>query len=614
MPTGTKRKAARTLLLALFLALLIVAPSNTSSAPVQGTRIRDVQGAGHVSPLRGARVANLRGVVTHAQPNGFFMQDPQPDDDRRTSEGIFVAVATGPSAKVGDEVSVSGTVREVREGEDVPRNPGLTVTQIEAAEVGVRSSNNPLPEPQVVGVCGLMPPERVIWQGEGTNVEASATFRPEANGLDFYESLEGMLVRVNNPVAVGPSFARRDSKEVAVLADAGAGATLRTPRGGILLRADDPNPERLFLLGPSALLPDLNVGDRFDGAVTGVMDYSGNSYRVLVKTAPGAVSGNLKPNAAPAAVAGQLSVAAFNVENLDAGDPAEKFESLARIIVENLRSPDLISVEEIQDNNGRVNDAVVDASETFAKLIAAIRAAGGPIYHHRSIDPVDDQDGGESGGNIRVGFMFRTDRGLRFVDRPGGGPMVNSGVAGSRGAPRLSHSPGRLDPSNPAFKASRKPLAGEFTFNGHKLFVVANHFASKGGDQPPFGRFQPPALFSEEQRKRQAEVVAGFTRDLLRLDPRSNLIVLGDLNDFEYSDALKILKGVGLFNLMETLPEAARYTYVYRGNSQTLDHLLVSARLTGAVASFTPVHVNSEFFENASDHDPTVAIFNLPRR
>jgi hypothetical protein len=44
----------------------------------------------------------------------------------------------------------------------------------------------------------------------------------------------------------------------------------------------------------------------------------------------------------------------------------------------------------------------VDASDTFNELIGA---AGGPTYDFRQIDPVDDQDGGEPGGNIRVGFL-----------------------------------------------------------------------------------------------------------------------------------------------------------------------------------------------------------------
>src|SRR5262249_20442468 len=147
---------------------------------------------------------------------------------------------------------------------------------------------------------------------------------------------------------------------------------------------------------------------------------------------------------------------------------------LAGIIVGNLGAPDIISVEEIQDNSGATDDGTVDATATFQTLIAAIVAAGGPSYDFRSIDPVNDQDGGQPGGNIRVGFLFRTDRGLAFVDRPGGASLTANAVAAQDGVPALAFSPGRIDPTNAAWASSRKPLAGEFTFRGATLFVVAN--------------------------------------------------------------------------------------------------------------------------------------------
>src|SRR6185295_6904059 len=128
---------------------------------------------------------------------------------------------------------------------------------------------------------------------------------------------------------------------------------------------------------------------------------------------------------------------------------------------------------------------------------------------------------------------------------------------------------------NSAFNNSRKPLAGEFTFKGDKVFVIANHFNSKGGDQPLFGQFQPPELVTEAQRIAQAEVVNDFVDTILALDPDANVIALGDFNDFEFSPPLDALKGGVLNDLIETLPQIERYTYVFDGNSQTLDHVLV---------------------------------------
>src|SRR5262249_4676478 len=154
--------------------------------------------------------------------------------------------------------------------------------------------------------------------------------------------------------------------------------------------------------------------------------------------------------------------------------------------------PDVISVEEVQDNSGATDNGVVAADQTLTKLVAAISAAGGPAYQWREIDPVDDADGGQPGGNIRQVFLFRTDRGLAFVDRPGRDSTPAVGVTGTGAATQLTFSPGRIAPTNSAWNASRKPLAGEFTFKGHHLFVIANHFNSKGGDDPLEGRFQPP--------------------------------------------------------------------------------------------------------------------------
>ena len=201
---------------------------------------------------------------------------------------------------------------------------------------------------------------------------------------------------------------------------------------------------------------------------------------------PGGITQETTAPAGP----GEVAVATFNVENLAATDPITKFNTLANLIVNNLQAPDIIAIEEIQDNNGTVNDSVVDASNTWNTLINAITTAGGPSYSYRQIDPVDDQDGGAPGGNIRQGFLFRTDRGVAFVDRPGGGSTTANQVVGSGAGTQLLYSPGRIDPTNAAFTTSRKPLAGEFTHNGRTLFVIANHFNSKGGDDPLFGRSQ----------------------------------------------------------------------------------------------------------------------------
>jgi hypothetical protein len=98
---------------------------------------------------------------------------------------------------------------------------------------------------------------------------------------------------------------------------------------------------------------------------------------------------------------------------------------------------------------------------------------------------------------------------------------------------------------------------------------------------------------------------------LLKIDPNSKIIVLGDLNDFHFSSPLETLKGDLLHNLIETLPIEERYTYIYEGNSQVLDHILVSEALYTQLLSVDILHLNSEFdyWHRFSDHDPIVATF-----
>jgi uncharacterized protein len=254
---------------------------------------------------------------------------------------------------------------------------------------------------------------------------------------------------------------------------------------------------------------------------------------------------------------------------------------------------------------------VTAANLTWDKLIAAIAAAGGPVYQYRQIDPVDDQDGGAPGGNIRQGFLFRTDRGLAFVDRQGGTSTNSTAVVRSGRTAHLTLSPGRIQPTDPAFTTSRKPLAGEFTWKGKTIIAVANHFNSKGGDDPLFGHLQPPVAVTETQRHAQARIVNGFARDIQRADLLGNYVVLGDINDFEFSRTVEILQGFQLLDMFYLLPPNERYSYVFEGNSQALDHILASPALLLPLPEYDSVHVNSEFADQQSDHDPQVARFKV---
>jgi uncharacterized protein len=572
--------------------------------------IHDIQGASHTSPKAGQNVADVPGIVTAKRSNGFYLQDPNPDADDATSEGIFVFTSSSPgSVNVGDAVQVSGHVQEFRPGGATSAN--LTTTELSSPTITVLSSGNPLPATTVLGTGGRIPPNQVIEDDAGGDVETGGTFDPASDGIDFYESVEGMRVQLNDAVAVGPT---NSFGETPIVGDGGANAGVRTIRGGVLLRADDGNPERVVADDAIVPMPNLNVGDGYSGPIVGVMDYNFGNFFVEVTDAVSRVDNGLQREVSDPAGTNQLSVATFNFENLDPTDPQSKFDQLAGMIVNNLRSPDLIGGEEVQDNNGPTNDGTVAANQTLAQLVAAIQAAGGPAYDWREIDPVNNQDGGEPGGNIRQVFLFRTDRGLSFVDRPGGTSTDPTGVTGTGSSTQLTFSPGRIDPANGAWNSSRKPLAGEFMFRGTHLFAIVNHFNSKGGDQPLMGHFQPPARSSEAQRHQQAHLVADFASQLTTADRDANVVVLGDLNDFEFSETVGILEGAGLHDLMTTLPLNQRYSYEFEGNAQVLDHIMFSGALLGRPFSFDPVHVNAEFWDQASDHDPSVVrvTLNLP--
>jgi predicted extracellular nuclease len=566
--------------------------------------------------LNGQLVSDVHGVVTAVSGNGYWIQNPTPDADPATSEGLFVFARTAPTVHVGDDLVLSGTVSEFRPGGAT--SAGLTTTQLTGPTATVRTTGVALPAPVVLGVDRVAPQQVIEAENPGSVENAGVAFRPDRDAIDFSESLEGMRVAVRDAQVVGPTS---DFGEIPVVPGQSVDA-VRSIHGGVVYSGyDHPNAMRVqlddLLIGRAAM-PAVNVGDRLPGDTVGVLDYSFNNYKLEVTAVPAVQSGGLIREVTTAQTNNQLAVATFNVENLASGDSPDKYAHLAGQIVHNLASPDILALEEIQDNNGAVGDAVVDSTATSDKLLAAIAAAGGPAYAARWVNPQDDRDGGQPGGNIRQVFIYRLDRDLTFVDRAGttNPTTTAAGVTGTGKHTHLTLSPGRINPASSAWTASRKPLVGEFTFRGRTVFAIANHFNSKGGDDPLSGRFQQPQRSSEVQRHQQAGEVRAFVDQLVAADPQVNVVVLGDINDFEFSRTADILVGSGpgtLLDLPRTLPAIDRYTYVFEGNSQVLDHILISRALTvappgakHAAYEYDVVHTNSEFADQDSDHDPQV--------
>ncbi|HEY7042842.1 MAG TPA: lamin tail domain-containing protein [Nocardioidaceae bacterium] len=579
--------------------------------PSQPATIAQIQGAGHLSPLNGDSVTDVAGVITARASNGFYMQDPDGSDIDGASSGILVftgAAGLTDAMIPGTAVTVDGSVTEFR-----PGSTGLTVTELGTPTVHVGAAGQPLPAATLVGPGGLSVPATVIDDdaapGTQINVETQGTYQPDDDGIDFWESLEGMRVELDDARVVGPTNVAFGETPIVP-----AGSGIETERGGIVLRQSDPNPERIVLdnsLGTT--VPKANVGDTYAGPTVGVLSYDFNNFHLLATQRPTLSSGGITREVATASTHDELSIATFNVENLDPTDPQSKFDDLAEIIVHNLAAPDLLALEEVQDNDGPTDSGTTDADLTLQQLVDAISAAGGPAYTWEQINPRNDQEGGEPGGNIRVAFLIQQGTPLSFVERDPGTSSEDTDVTAGPDGAELTHSPGRVDPDNAAWVATRVPLAGEFMFGTQKVFVVANHWSSKGGDQPLFGPNQPPLQASETKRVTQAETVNSFVHEITAADADANVVVLGDLNDFEYSDSVTALTedGALLDDLPATLPDAERYTYDFEGNSQVLDHILLSSGASTQGFDYDVVHVNAEFNDQASDHDPQVVDLHL---
>ncbi|CAL9390389.1 hypothetical protein SUDANB58_01241 [Streptomyces sp. enrichment culture] len=580
----------------------------SAPAHADSVRIHDIQGTTRISPYAGEQVTGVTGIVTgvraYGSSRGFWMQDPSPDADPATSEGVFVFTSSTPKVAVGDAVAVSGTVTEYVPGGTSSGNQSLT--EITRPTVTVVSGGNAVPAPVTVDAAAV--PDRYTPDGDPAAKGSvnGLPLRPDRYALDRYESWEGMNVSVADVRVVGATDPYAELW-VTVKPD-----EHRNRRGGTVYgsyTAQNTGRLQIQSLGRAADFPKADVGDTLAGTTTGPLDYSQYGGYTLVARELGALrSGGLERETTRPQRSGELAVATYNVENLDPSD--DTFAAHADAIVHHLSSPDIVSLEEIQDNNGATDDGTVAADETMARLIDAIVAAGGPRYDWRSVDPADKADGGEPGGNIRQVFLFDPER-VSFTDRPGGDATTATGVTRVRGKAALTVSPGRIDPADPAWANSRKPLAGEFVFRGRTVVVVANHFASKGGDQGLTSQYQPPARSSETQRHLQAKAVNTFVKEILAVQKNADVVVLGDINDFEFSTTTRILEGDGeLWSAVKSLPRSERYSYVYQGNSQALDQILVSPSIRrGDGLEYDSVHLNAEFHDQISDHDPQVLRF-----
>lgn len=589
-----------------------VAPSS------QSVSIPEIQGQEHTSPLLGELVSTT-GIVTAVDSNGFYLQDPTGDGNIATSDAIFVFTSSAPGVNVGDALMVEGTVSEFTPGGTNSRN--LSTTQISGnPTLTTLSTGNALPAATVIGTGGRIPPAMTI------DDDAFGLFDPVNDGIDFFESLEGMRVTAEDLLVVNGT---NGFGEIFAVTNQGANATGLSNRGTLNISPDDFNPEKIQIDEDTGILPGFDIPSVDVGAslgdVTGVVSYGFGNFEILPTEAFSVVADSALTGETTDLIGsqGQLTVASYNALNLDPNDgdgdtdiADGRFDAIAQQIINNLGTPDIIGLQEIQDNSGSTNDGITAADETLQTLIDAITAAGGPTYAF--IDNTDIENnvsGGQPGGNIRTAFLYNPNR-----VTPSNVETIDNQAPGS------------------PFNGARLPLVATFDFNGEAVTIVNNHFSSKGGSAPILGVEQdfaarqedPTVNGSLDERREQAQAVNNFVDGLLANDEK--VVVLGDLNEFEFVSPLGILEGTVestnggqdtvaggasvLTNLVNSLPEDERYSFIFQGNSQQLDHVLVSDSLL-ANAEIDVVHVNVEFADSdarASDHDPVVSrlTFALP--
>ncbi|MEM1380840.1 MAG: endonuclease/exonuclease/phosphatase family protein [Pseudomonadota bacterium] len=538
--------------------------------PAQEVAIYDIQGAGHRSAFEGEEVTTS-GIVTGVTSNGFYVQDAMGDGDIATSDGIFIFTGGAPDVALADEVSITGDVSEFRRGS---QSEGLTLTQIAfPADITVLSNDNALPDAIVMGGGGRIPPT------ESIDSDSFGTFNPSVDGIDYYESLEGM--RVVLPDAQAVSTPNRFG-EIYAVGDRGANATGMNAAGGITISEGDLNPERIQIQSSGGnSVAGTDVGDKI-GDVTGFVSYSFSDYEIVVDNA---VTVTEAANNVPEVTQlvgdrSTLTVATFNALLQDgfATPTQDQIDGIAAQIVNNMQSPDIIGLQEVQTDF---------ANGGAQALIDAIVAAGGPQYELAFVDG----NNGINTTSIQPAFLYSSRVTLDSVE------LMENGIP--------------TDADDPFAGGQRVPLVGTFTFNGETFTIVNNHFDSKGGSSPLFGSTQPPNDGGLADRLAQAQLVNDFVDGFLAMDSEANILVLGDLNAFGFEEALRtVLAGADdvLTNLDFLVPDITeRFTFNFEGNAQALDHIFANLNvLEGFDLALDFLHINSLFQNQASDHDPVL--------
>jgi predicted extracellular nuclease len=549
--------------------------------------ITAVQGPGATSPIEGRRVS-VRGIVTadfraSGGIGGLFIQQARPDDDPRTSEGLYVFTIDATALVPGDYVQVTGTVNEFR------RSGGDPLTQLAGDPVLERCGAAALPKPRALTL--------------------------PVTGAEAFERHEGMFVRFPQPLVVSGNFALGRFGELVLSPHqrlyhannhpelAPDAARDYNARARIVL--DDTsgvqNPAPIPFLSAADASGTRRTGDRVH-KLEGVLSHDFGAWRVQPTEAPQFMPRNERTEA-PKRVGGTLRVASLNVLNWfttlgqRGASSAEELQRQQAKLVETIVAldADVLGLIEIENNDGVALRALVDAVNT---------RLGAPVYEFRS-------PGIPGTDLITEAVIYRSAR-VAAV----GNPQV---------------------PNDPDFGVDggmRPPVAQRFASlaNGGGFWFVVNHLKSKGSC--PSDAARPDADLGQgcwnASRVRQAQALTRWVDVLVAGSGEADVLMAGDFNAYLNEDPLAVLRGAGHEVLLERLPPAQRYSYVFESEAGALDHALASASLSSQVTGLAVWHTNAdeppvldynlEFKTDdrwaptpyrASDHDPVVVGLRL---
>jgi len=422
-------------------------------------------------------------------------------------------------------------------------------------------------------------PDDIVLRSQGNPLPNAVELDPPASVEEswaYYEAIEGMFVQVSGPaLAVAPTTKYGEYSIVLPYHEVARLWQGDTANNGLTIMVDD---------GSSAVHADrstlayvVNASDYVSGLI-GPLAYTFGQYKVEPVTVPQIEVGALELPTLAFTTDDEFSIMTWNVENL--------FDT---------RAPHPSSPEPPSGSEYKTQ---------IAKVANTILAAGTPtivgLQEVENIDILADIAAHEAltGFGYVVALVEGTDS--RGIDN---GYLVRSDVAA------IVNVEQHVAPEG---LTSRPPLLIEVDIQTSTgvvtVFVANNHFTSMSAGVEA----------TEPRRNAQAAWNVTVLEMVLAKNPDAYVAIIGDLNSFYNTLPIDTLRAAGLQHVFEILPEDARYTYIFQGASQTLDHILVTASLFDFLLRTEVLHVNADYAPpmpgdespmRKSDHDPVVATF-----